>query len=554
MNNVVEQDQELDLAQESCLRAWLEGMSTTKVVERYLPHRLVEGSNSRKVINDIRRTYANQCRLRRRIDLAFLFDGDLSERPSDKKEIDRAIAFIKSTPPPTPDLEDPLEMWFGERIVRTCNESNIKTLDELRDVTTKRKMWWMDVPGMGRAMGKHINAFFSEHASSLRGQFDLVVAKSQEIIALEQQFPVSFLNGQEGVFRIQGSANALNASNDVEAAQMWIQMHETMLTQRAYKKEVERLILWSVYQRQKAISSLTLQDALDYREFLQNPMPAERWIGPTRHRAHPEWKPFTGPLSSRSTAYTLQVLSGLFRFLIDKGYTSINPFGGVKVKGSSTLKSFDKRRAFTQGEWKLVRVVAEGMATRSTWTKASCDRLCFLLDFTYSTGLRAHELVGATLADIEVGDEDDWTLKVIGKGSKMRFVPIPSLAREALARYLVQRKLSPEPMTGPRDANILASLDNEEISSARLWAILKRFFEVAANAVQENSPGLAIKLKNASPHWMRHTHATHALQKGASLQVVRDNLGHSNISVTSGYVSDDEKKRRKEMEDIFSAS
>lgn len=66
-----------------------------------------------------------------------------------------------------------------------------------------------------------------------------------------------------------------------------------------------------------------------------------------------------------------------------------------------------------------------------------------------------------------------------------------------------------------------------------------------------DSPALAAKLRRASPHWMRHTHATHALARGAELTTVRDNLRHASISTTSIYLHGDDVKRAKQMNAAF---
>jgi site-specific recombinase XerD len=62
---------------------------------------------------------------------------------------------------------------------------------------------------------------------------------------------------------------------------------------------------------------------------------------------------------------------------------------------------------------------------------------------------------------------------------------------------------------------------------------------------------MARKLRQASTHWMRHTHATHTLNDGASLQIVRDNLGHASISTTSIYVATEQRDRITAMESFW---
>jgi site-specific recombinase XerD len=90
------------------------------------------------------------------------------------------------------------------------------------------------------------------------------------------------------------------------------------------------------------------------------------------------------------------------------------------------------------------------------------------------------------------------------------------------------------------------------ITATRLWSIMRRFFRTAAIQMDTDSPALAEKLRRASPHWMRHTHATHALAKGAELTTVRDNLRHASIATTSIYLHGDDVKRAKQMGAAFS--
>jgi site-specific recombinase XerD len=101
---------------------------------------------------------------------------------------------------------------------------------------------------------------------------------------------------------------------------------------------------------------------------------------------------------------------------------------------------------------------------------------------------------------------------------------------------------------------VIASVGEESrITATRLWSIVKRFFAQAASLIEEGSPALAAKLRRATPHWMRHTHATHALDAGAELTTVRDNLRHSSISTTSMYLHADDARRAKQIAEAFAA-
>jgi integrase len=148
------------------------------------------------------------------------------------------------------------------------------------------------------------------------------------------------------------------------------------------------LILWAIVARGVSLSSLATEDAVAYRAFLRQPSPRQRWVGSASPRSSAEWRPFAGGLSTRSRSYALSVLSAMFRWLIEQRNVLANPFAGIKVRGARQA-TLDTTRAFSEGEWKLLRTVADGLEWSYGWQPAAAQRLRFLLDFTYSTGLRA---------------------------------------------------------------------------------------------------------------------------------------------------------------------
>jgi len=83
---------------------------------------------------------------------------------------------------------------------------------------------------------------------------------------------------------------------------------------------------------------------------------------------------------------------------------------------------------------------------------------------------------------------------------------------------------------------------------------MKRFFAQVPTVIEKENPAAADKLRRASPHWMRHTHATHPLAHGEELTTVRDNLRHASIQTTSIYLHVDEVKRAGRLEKRFRAS
>lgn len=310
--------------------------------------------------------------------------------------------------------------------------------------------------------------------------------------------------------------------------------------------------MWAIVERGKALSSLASEDATAYRAFLRHPSPRVRWVSPARPRSSAGWRPFTGSMSPDSIAYVLSVLRAMFRWLIEQRYVLANPFAGLTVRGAQRAGDLEVSRAFTTGEWALLRTIADGLEWSHGWGVPAAQRLRFLLDFSYATGLRAAELVGVTLGGIQPGAHGERWLHLTGKGAKGGKVVLPPLARFALDQYLVQRGLPVSPDRWVADMPLLAHLDAPgAITTPRLREILRRFFHTAADVIEADHPALARKLRCATPHWMRHTHATHALANGATLTTVRDNLRHASITTTSIYLDHDDVQRTRQIERIF---
>ncbi|KVX11303.1 integrase [Burkholderia ubonensis] len=541
-----------DEAELAALRSWYAGLDARAAVARYLGDRRAVGASSRGVLGRIRRQLIAYAQVRRRPDLATAFVARPASAAADS--VARAIETLRNLPEPAPLITDAVEVWLPPRIAEALLAHGIRTLADLTVRIPRRRRWWSAIAGLGVAGARRIEAFFAAHpALTERARALIAVVPSGSIVPWEQLRVPHEVDGSRGQFRAPESACLLKASNDYEAVQSWLSLHESAATRRAYRKEAERLILWAIVERSCALSSLTTDDAIAYRSFLRRPTPRERWIGPSRPRHHVEWRPFTGPLSARSAAYALNVLSALFRWLVEQRYVLANPFAGVKIKSHVQRAGLDVSRGFTEGEWLLIRTLADGLEWSYGWSAPAAQRLRFVLDFGYATGLRASELVSATLGDIRRDEHGDHWLHVLGKGGKLGKVALPSLARTALDQYLVQRGL---PVTRARwnpATPLVVSLDEDGagIESTRLWRVLRRFFVLSADAIQEERPATAEKLRRASPHWMRHTHASHALARGAALIMVRDNLRHASISTTSTYLHSDEVQRARQFDQAF---
>jgi len=539
----------------AALRAWYGGMASRKAVERYLPDRLAGGRTARGLLGGVRRQLALAAKHVCRPDLVAVLTHPDGERIQRAKVVAETIEILRHSRVPEPLVTDDIGAWLPNRAVTVLRAQGISTLADLTVRVPRRRQWWKAIPGLGPTSARRIEAFFAVHpALTMRAKELVARSPKGRIVPWEQLCLPDEVNGSAGTFRAPRDTCTLDADDDYQAVQAWLSMHESPATRSSYRKEAERLILWAIVERGRALSSLTTEDAVAYRAFLLRPTPQERWIGPARSRAAADWRPFAGALSARSAAYALSVLGALFRWLIEHRYVLANPFAGVKVRGSQSGTVLDTSHVFSEGEWALVRTIADGLEWSYGWEIAAAQRLRFVLDFGYATGLRASELVNVGLGNIETDSQGDHWIKVVGKGRKSAKVALPPLAHAALYRYLIERNLPVTPTRWQKATPLIPSLADDGasgITGVRLWRILRRFFVKAATVSAKDNQPLAEKLLIASPHWMRHTHATHALARGAELTAVRDNLRHASISTTSTYLHGDDVKRARQMAKAF---
>ncbi len=141
-----------------------------------------------------------------------------------------------------------------------------------------------------------------------------------------------------------------------------------------------------------------------------------------------------------------------------------------------------------------------------------------MLELAYGAGLRVSEWIGLSVRDVLM---DDHLVRVFGKGSKERLVPIGRKAIGAVAIYL--RELRPRLEKGKGKGILFLNARGEPLSRMGAWKILRKYVEIA---------GIT---KPVSPHTLRHSFATHLLEGGDDLRAVQEMLGHADISTTQSY-------------------
>ena len=221
-------------------------------------------------------------------------------------------------------------------------------------------------------------------------------------------------------------------------------------------------------------------------------------------------------LAPASVRRTVSAVRTYYRFLLDDGHVTRDP----------------SERLDTPARWRtLPGVLSVGDVERLLAAPAVDQPLAFrdraMLELAYGAGLRVSEWITLAVRDVLF---DDQLVRVFGKGSKERLVPVGRSAVGAAAVYL--RELRPRLDRGAGKGVLFLNARGEPLTRMGAWKILRRHVEAA---------GISAPV---SPHTLRHTFATHLLEGGADLRAVQEMLGHASIATTQIYTHVDREYLR----------
>lgn len=221
--------------------------------------------------------------------------------------------------------------------------------------------------------------------------------------------------------------------------------------------------------------------------------------------------------SPRSIARRLSAIRGLAKFLVRERVIKSDPAALVD------RPKLGRRLPKHLGEDEVMRLL---VAPPAATFRGKRDRA--MLYLLYASGLRVSELVGLRLPDVDL---TRGVVIPLGKGQKRRIVPIGELALGVLTEYLEARRARTG--KGPPSDALFVARGTRPMTRQNFFKLLKRYARAA---------GIT---KPVSPHWVRHTFATHLLSGGADLRSVQAMLGHADISTTEIYthVSSDHVKK-----------
>jgi integrase/recombinase XerD len=214
-----------------------------------------------------------------------------------------------------------------------------------------------------------------------------------------------------------------------------------------------------------------------------------------------------GGLSPRSITRALVALRGLFRYLSQEGYLDVNPLEDMELPRVSPALPH------VLSVQEVNRLLAQPDATSPQGVRDGA-----MLELLYATGMRVSELVDFFLSGLNM---DVGIVTARGKGDKERIVPVGEVAIEKVKLYLERGRQVI--LKGRESPYLFLNLRGEKLSRQGFWKILKKY------ALQA---GIT---KRITPHTLRHSFATHLLERGADLRFVQAMLGHVDISTTQIY-------------------
>lgn len=210
--------------------------------------------------------------------------------------------------------------------------------------------------------------------------------------------------------------------------------------------------------------------------------------------------------SNRSISRKTSALNSFFLWLKHNDRITHNPMDKIKrPKYSNKLPNFFSEEEISE----LLRIPdldnKFGIRNRA------------MLELLYSSGLRAAELASIRMQDLDL---KKGLIRVTGKGNKQRIVPVGKHACAAISDYLPIRQslLSPD----SKDTLFL-SKSGKALDSRQIYILLQKYIRLIANQ------------KGYSPHTLRHSFATHLLERGADLRAIQEMMGHTNLSTTEIY-------------------
>lgn len=347
--------------------------------------------------------------------------------------------------------------------------------------------------------------------------------------------------------------------DDVQAIRLFIggYIRKSLHTVRSYEKECYRFLLWLRLQRGSGhalLPSVGISDMNAYMDFLSNPRPFSEEFLKANGWDH---QPFRNPLSKASLSLCITVLHRFFtamremRGLGDQPYCTYNPVKLLHDGLASRSNQDDEvEQALTDTEWDAVQEVIERLPQSTTREKKHYHRARWIMQLLYRSFLRREEAANLKMGSFEATSQG-WNIRLIGKGAKKSKIIATAKLIDELKIYRTSLGLPALPSPGESRPAIMAVTGSEKgITGQAVYLICKEIFSAAADLIEDRDTSAAARLRQSSPHWMRHTGVSHSMELGIDPRYVQAQARHSSLTITARY----DHKKRQSWRDAFNAA
>lgn len=556
----------------AALRAWLQGIPTEVIASRFLAvgEDIPDARLAHRLILQIRDTLTVRAHQHGRADLASQIASP--PRGSDKgmSRASAALADLELLGTPRAHPTHAVELWFAPVLARRLRAAGLTTVGQLQRRQRERGAgWWRQIPRVGRTAAATLEAWLNRYATQqTAGPLTIDVgAAGATIVLLTPDVPVipplermrlpAQLDGHAGTNRGPHEFCAIDAAHDLEAIWSWLELwRDSAETFRAYRREAERFLAWCITARFKPLSSIDTDDCRLYREWLHEPTPAARWIGPALPRDREGWRPFVRPLARDSRVYAETVLSALFAWLVGRGYLRGNPWTGLP-RPKKTKRQLQIQKAVPAEQWVSFLAWLAAKSERDAQLRTAYAAVRLLRD----SGMRCAEAASADRSQLQPVQNVPglWgELDVIGKGEIPRAVPIGSETYRVLMAHWKDRGIESSaggpvlaPLERPPTPRSQGKTAADGYSVRGLRGVVTRAYDAWFADLKETHPAAAAVAIKIRPHALRHTFGTHGIESGIDADVIQAYLGHADGATTAIYTRASERRRQGQITRLY---
>ncbi len=346
-------------------------------------------------------------------------------------------------------------------------------------------------------------------------------------------------------------------------------------TYTRFRNETERFLLWVFLFKQKPMDQLRKADILKYADFCWQP--PRSWICTANYEKftlnngyylqNSKWLPFKLQLPKKShpdqsvdkKKYkpSQQTLSAMFtaiiafyKYLTNEEHLYGNPAQIAKFDCRYFIKNtqIKETRRLTESQWQYVFNVALDRAEKDRVYERSLFVICSLKTlFLRISELSERKGWSPVMSHFWQDSDQNWWLKIYGKGRKLRDITVPNSFLTFLKRYRAFRGLTPLPSPGENHPIVEKIRGQGGMTSRQLTRIVQDIFDIAYDQMRANEgDDKARQLKEASTHWLRHTGASMEVERGRALKDLSEDLGHTSMSTTDTVYVQTENRIRAE--------